>query len=286
MNMQDSDLPTASMAACTALRVSNLSGCALEISPIPGSAREVKIEIQARWGTPLGLQRLLCGPRVLEDDEEIDAGKLDLTFVVDESLLFSWDVTGNPQRDLLLGDGCTVTFKDERCDYVNVVTQEPFSSGVHFFEFVMHQLQDEQWCGVTRDKERAGRAGSDMGWFYYSGRRSASRGALHAPKERVTVKDFDHVSAGDTISILVDMNLGVLVFMLNGNFQGSCNVPTEPLYVTTSLDREGDCVELRKPPLADVPHTAFEALHGEVFQVCLAQAEANDADISDCSEDD
>ena len=32
-----------------------------------------------------------------------------------------------------------------RSDFVNVLTREPIRSGIHYFEFVMHKIGDEQF---------------------------------------------------------------------------------------------------------------------------------------------
>jgi hypothetical protein len=221
----------------------------------------VKDVIEAQWGIPSALQRLLDGHEILSDDEDTVIAESHLTFVLDESPYITWDVAGNPDRSLIKVDGYTVTFENERHDYVNVITQAPIRSGVHFFEFIMHELNDEQWCGLTANKNRAGYRGSSAGWFYYSGRRwGRSVGALHAPNERAFVKEFAKVQSGDVVGMLVNMELGTLVFILNNILQGSCRVPKEPLYLTTSVDVQGDRVELRKSPIADAPKDAHEAL--------------------------
>lgn len=126
----------------------------------------------------------------------------------------------------------------------------------------MHVLGDEQWCGVTHDKTRAGYKGSTDGYFYYSGRRSSRQGALHAPRQRTFQGSFESVSSGDTIGIVIDMHVGVIAFLLNGVVQGACGILRQPLYLTTSPDTANDYIELRKPPLADVPPAAMEALKG------------------------
>merc|ERR1719195_829528 len=227
----------------------------------PLTVTVLKTEIEACCGIPALLQQLLQGTQVLSETEVLEPATGVLTLVVDESPLFAWDVAGNPNRDLLQGDASTVRFREEIVDYVNVVTRAPVSQGIHYFEFVMHHVGDEQWCGVCLDRARAGYRGSDEGWFYYSGRRYSRRGALQAPREKQHVHDFAGVASGDIIGILLDMDHGGLAFLLNGAVQGSCRVPaSRPLYLCTSLDRAGDHVELRKPPLADAPQSATQAL--------------------------
>merc|ERR1712232_1210034 len=124
----------------------------------------------------------------------------------------------------------------------------------------MHTVGDEQWCGVTADGvRRAGSRGASDGYFYYSGRRGASVGALHAPQEREKVMNFDHVKSGDVIGMYLDVGKGPLGFDLNGKFQGLTEVPKVPLYLTTSVDSTDDHVELRKLALAELQHDLLEA---------------------------
>jgi len=257
--------------------VNSLGGeLVVEVSPPPATIMDLKVLICEQRGCPLKLQQLITTDhRICSDDEAlwlhtqlVEAGRLDLTFVIDESPLFTWDLSGNPNGDLLDGQAGLVVYKSDKYDYVNVITEEPVRTGVHFFEFVMHQLRDEQWCGVTAHRDRAGYHGSLDGWFYYCGRRSSSKGALHAGRERRSAegKSFSHVKDGDTIGMLVDVDQGGLAFSLNGVVQGACRVPQVPLYVTTCLDEEEDQVELRKPPLAMVPEGAVEVLAAAVAE--------------------
>jgi len=242
-----------------AVRVQSIAGSTVaEIHPIPASAMLLKSSLNERLGTPIAFMRLVQGPRVLDDLDTLGDGPVTVTLVIDQSPLWTWDVTGNPNHNLLAleanPDGSTVSFAREDCDFVNVNTCEPVRTGRHYFEFLMHKIGDEQWCGVTSRRSRAGNLGSEQGWFYYCARRRrASSGALHAPYERDEVVTFDRVDDGAVIGMLLDADAGVLAFALNGRFQGACRVPVRPLYVTTCLDVEGDRVELRKLPLASGP---------------------------------
>jgi len=251
-----------SFAQMPIVHVQNVAGNLVHSTETcPLTVTVLKTEIEACCGIPALLQQLLQGMQVLSDTEILEPATGVLTLVVDESPLFAWDVACNPNRDLLQGDASIVRFREESVDYVNVVTRAPVSQGIHFFEFVMHHVGDEQWCGVCLDRARAGYHGSDEGWFYYSGRRYSRRGALHAPRERQHVQDFAGVASGDIIGMLLDVDGGGLVFLLNDAIQGSCRVAARrPLFLCTSLDRAGDHVELRKPPLADTPQSATQAL--------------------------
>jgi len=259
-------------------------GVMVEISPVPMNAGLLKTEIEARCGVPTKLQRLMRGVDIMLDGDVLTAELLDatLTLVVDESPLFSWDIANNPNSNLLTGEGGVVVFAG-RLDYVNVVTQEPIRNGLHFFEFVMHEIGDEQWCGVVTDQSRAGYHGSNLGWFYYCGRRSHRKGALHAPFERCAQEEFEHVKNGDVIGMLVDVDEGALVFVLNQTVQGACVVPKQPLYLSTSPDEKDDRVELRKLPVADAPAAALEAIKGPLLMTApIADGNANvesDADL-------
>jgi len=232
---------------------------------------ELKAAIQAKHNVPVALQKLIV-PGQDATDKFVFSESIDVSLIVDETSLWSWDLAKNPDKDLLKGQGGDIVYEDGRYDYINVVTQEPVSQGRHFFELKMHQIGDEQVCGVVQDSSQAGhRYGirSLLSWSYYCGRRPRGWGggslidgkaSLHANGYAVT--QFDMVSDGDVIGMLLDVDRGALVFMLNGKLQGACEVPREPLYINTHLDAKGDRVELTKPPLEEVPQEALDALEG------------------------
>jgi hypothetical protein len=231
----------------------------VQMAELPETYTQLQSVIAEATGVSPGLQKLIVGDMVFGDEDAISDLPSDVTLVVDESPMFTWDIEGNPNSDLLEGRGPEVRFINEAKDYVNVVTREPVVQGKHYFQFVMHKIGDEQWCGVAADgQRRAGSRGDESGYFYYCGRRGASKGALHAPKERAKCMDFDHVKDGDVIGIFLDMSSQSIGFDLNGKFQGVTKAPSSPLYLTTSLDKEDDYVVLRKLPLADVMHDLLE----------------------------
>lgn len=220
----------------------------------PSTVFELKESLQAVQNVPIALQRLMLGETPLEDAYELGAESIDLTFVVDESAYFTWDMASNPDKQLLSGSGSTVCYESGRHDYVNVLTKEPVREGSHYFEFHMHKVGDEQWCGFTPHQERAGHRGEFAGgWFYYSGRRYSSYGELHAGHERKSVQRVEHVKDGDIIGIFLDLDHGVVAFTHNGKVQGACAIAKVPFYLSTSLDAPGDLVELRKPPVQCFP---------------------------------
>mmetsp|Transcript_31563 Transcript_31563/g.57880 ORF Transcript_31563/g.57880 Transcript_31563/m.57880 type:complete len:292 (+) Transcript_31563:75-950(+) len=241
--------------AGTSVTLTTLAGnVVLEMCPAPAKISDVKAAVEASIDVPPAFQRIMTGDRLLDDTDDVDEGCTDLTFIVDETPLFFWNIASNPDTGLLSGSGGDVWYSDEQYDYVNVITQEPIRRGFHYFEFVMHKIGDEQWCGVTLSKERAGHLGGSVpGWFYYSGRRYADKGAFAVMQERNQVKVFEHVRDGDVIGLILDADEGRIVFTLNGRLQGAGAIPKEPMYLTTSLDREHDRVELRKPPVEDSP---------------------------------
>jgi hypothetical protein len=260
-----------SAAETLAVIVRSLAGSLIaRVDPAPNTVELLKKEIEVRCGIPAAVQKLMRGTQVLSGGpllSELQGPSQDLTLVVDEYPLFSWDLEGNPHRSLLGGGGHEVYFADEAVDYVNVVTQAPITRGAHFFEFIMHEIGDEQWCGIAPDDMRAGYRGRDVGCFYYSGRRSNSHGALHAPRERYCQLSNGHwpqyakVDSGDSVGMLLDVDTGAVVFLLNGELQGACQVPPlQPWLLTTSLDTEGDRLELRKKPLAEAPDEALATL--------------------------
>jgi len=206
---------------------------------------------------------------------------MQLTLVVDETPLKTWDVEGNPGKTMLEGHGSVVSSPNLRCDYCNVLTREPIRSGRHYFRFIMHEIGDEQWCGLVSDARQAGPRFSGRSlsaWTYYCGRMGQAfssivdgLGALHAQGR--AVKEFKKLQPrGDIIGMLVDLDVGAVAFDLNGELQGACAVPKEPLWVLTHLDTKRDRVELEKPSLVDAPPANLDALTGALLDVSQGHA--------------
>jgi len=236
----------------------------MPLSTLPETIRELKDDVHSSRGIPIVFQRILSDGAELPDDCQLLCPErkrvLVLTWVCDESPLFWWDIAGNPDGMLLSGSRELVRYESGEYDYVNVITQEPVRTGVHYFEFIMHRIGDEQWCGVSPSKLRAGRRGGGaLGWHYYCGRRQGRSGALHARAERRSIAKFAHVKDGDTIGMLLHTGMHLLAFTLNGVLQGACTIPAEPMYLSTVLDVEEDSVELRKQAVEDFP-VAIESL--------------------------
>ena len=239
------------------LRVRNLAGLLLLEMKSPASLDGLMQDVSKACRMPAELLKLVCdGTPIhsLEELEGISADVVELVAIVDETPCYTWDIEGNPDKEYLSGGGATVTFAPCGPDYVNVLSQVPISHGVHFVEFHMHSLQDEQWCGITLSKDRAGcRGGFIPGCLYYSGRRSHSAGSLDMPKERQHLRELSHVESGDVIGLLVDADLHVALFLLNGQFQGGCRIPEGPMYFCTALDVTGGTVELVRCSVEDFP---------------------------------
>eukprot|EP00927_Polykrikos_kofoidii_P052784 TRINITY_DN4672_c0_g1_i1.p1 TRINITY_DN4672_c0_g1~~TRINITY_DN4672_c0_g1_i1.p1 ORF type:complete len:295 (+),score=39.28 TRINITY_DN4672_c0_g1_i1:87-971(+) len=263
-----------------AISVMNLVGSSLlTVSPCPALVGELKVAIESQEGTPQRLQRLVVNDKDLADTDDL-TGIEEVLMIVDESPLAEWDYDGNPNNDLFNVQGASVFYGSVRVtylpDYCNVLTREPMRRGTYAFEFVMHVIGDEQWCGVTTVPGLAGRRHSGrslLGCFYYCGRRgqrlcSLEDGiaSLHANRESPDTK-FHAVVNGDVIGIAVDADVGAVAFSHNGVFQGACEVlEKKPLYLLTHLDQAGDHVELRR--LADEENTALmEALRDEVKRI-------------------
>jgi len=183
-----------------------------------------------------------------------------------------WNLASNPERRFLQAEGRTVSFpSDAKANFVNVLTSTPISEDAIYFEFLMHKIGDEQWCGVTVDPSQGGMRISGWnlrGWTYYGGRRwehelahrSNGRPSLIANKK--IVQGFARVVSGDTIGMLVDAGEHAVAFLRNGELQGACLLDTQrrEFYAITHLDAEGDTVELRARPSSDAPPIAREAI--------------------------
>jgi len=240
-------------------------------SPVPPTVRELKQLIADSGFMPVALQKLLHedGFAVCADAEALQAVDQAMILVQDETPRWFWDLEGNPSKDQLDIDGGVVKCPKLHTDYTNVVTREPIVSGIHYFEFHMHHYGDEQWCGLTPDKDIAGpeyakAVPSKTGWMYYTGR---GQGALEAAGHHL--KEFKFVNrSGSIIGMLVDCDKGAVAFHLNGDIQGACEIPKNtPLWVLTHVDTRDDHVELRKPSLQDAPPANLDALEGALLDV-------------------
>lgn len=248
--------------ATSKVNVSDLAGNVVLLvgPPPPKRVVDLKIAIEEQHGTPASLQRLIQGDRLLHDSDTFPQTEDSaITLIVDETPLYAWDIEGNPLRANLNGDGSQVTYPEPyTVDYIHVMTQAPVQKGTHYFEFVMHHVGDEQWCGVVADKAQAGNPTHPYnlkGWAYYCGRRSHSKGKLQEWTGAGTKRDVEvaHVKSGDVIGMVVNLDVGMVAFSVNGVVQGSLQVPKVPLYLMTLLDWTDDHVELRKPPLDNAP---------------------------------
>lgn len=260
--------------------IHNLAGVTLAtVNPVPAVVSELKGILEEQTGVPRGLQKLVdsSDSRVYTDTDELDISEeYAMILVRDETLLWTWDFEGNPNADQLQVEGNVVKCPQLRNDYVNVLTKEPIRHGIHYFEFIMHRIGDEQSCGLVSDPSHAGaRHGLRRirGWTYYVGRMSSTRGsirdgmgALHA--EGKAVKEFKKLNReGDVIGMLIDKTQGAVAFSLNGEIQGACAVPQDPLWILTHVDTRSDHVELRKPCLEDAPPAHLEALKGALIDI-------------------
>ena len=256
--------------------VSNLAGGKLaEVMPVPPSVGELRLELEKITGIPAALQKLVKDGEVLKRDDELPREGCELLCVKDETSMFTWDVEGNPDADQIEADGNILRSPGLKSDFVSVLTKEPMRTGLHYFEFVLHMVGDEQWCGVTESREVAGartRGRQLPAVTYYAGRAGRTGGsihnglgALHAFSKAVV--EFEKAcTPGNVIGMLVDVDKRVVAFALDGRLQGACKVPgDQPLYVLTHVDRPGDHVELRKPSLADAPPANLEALGGALL---------------------
>eukprot|EP00746_Dinoflagellata_sp_MGD_P162501 gnl/MRDRNA2_/MRDRNA2_90090_c0_seq1.p1 gnl/MRDRNA2_/MRDRNA2_90090_c0~~gnl/MRDRNA2_/MRDRNA2_90090_c0_seq1.p1 ORF type:complete len:338 (-),score=73.93 gnl/MRDRNA2_/MRDRNA2_90090_c0_seq1:107-985(-) len=241
--------------------------------------KEVKAAIEIRHNLPMSLQRLTVPGQEVTDESVLKGQSFEVGLIVDETPLWSWDISGNTCSELLEGQEGSIVYARGRFDYVNVLTQEPLRQGRHFFEVKMHTIGDEQLCGVMQDKSQAGHVHGIrnlLSWSYYCGRRFERNGsiidgmaALHANGYAVT--EFNKPVNGDVIGMIVDADRGALAFMLNGKLQGACEVPKCPLYIFTHLDQQGDHVQLMKLPLDEAPQEALDALHGPFLQDSTGQ---------------
>jgi len=252
-------------------RVRNLAGDLL-LEMESESMVHLKQKVSEVCGVPEALLKVVKDNEALGnllDLEEITVTDevVELMVLVDDSPCYSWDIAGNPDSEFLKSGASEVVefVNPDTClhpDYVNVLSQSPIEKGVHFVEFILHSLGDEQWCGVTFCPSRAGRRGEQApGVYYYCGRRSSGQGHLDVLRERNHVMPFAHVKSGDAIGLLLDANRGAVLFSLNGVFQGGCKLPLRPVYLSTSLDVYGDCVELRKHPAEDFPVQLEDVIH-------------------------
>jgi hypothetical protein len=266
----------------TQVHILKLSGTIVAtVSPVPKDVLQLKQEICKRTAIPVALQNLLemDGAKPYEDIDTLDVKQNhSMLLVTSERPMYTWDIMNNECTKHVQLEGTSIlTCPQLSTDYCTVLTQEPIRSGVHYFEFVMHVIGDEQWCGVTSDPKMKGpQANPRMAkhsWTYYCGRMGYGgnlrdgMGALHAPGHAVA--EFKRLRPqGDIVGMLVDMDTGALAFDLNGELQGACPIDNRsPLYCLTQPDRPGDKIELRKPSLQDDPRANLAALSGALLDI-------------------
>jgi len=265
--------------------IKSLAGEVLaEIRPVPLDTTSLKHAIAERLrNRPPALQKLVvCGTtRILADGEALAPDEpLEVICLTDEAALWTWDLEGNPDKKYLKFNGSQLTCPELNEDFCNVLTKEPLRSGRHYFQFVMHYIGDEQWCGVTNESSKAGARCSGRSlhaWTYYCGRRGSNysirdgQAALHA-EGRAVVAFEKPKSSGDVIGMLVDMETGAIAFDLNGRLQGACAIPLDcPMWVLTHMDTESDHVQLRKPSWEDAPQANLDALSGALIDLSKGQ---------------
>jgi len=256
--------------ACVVIR--SMAGDELmRFETVPPTVSKLKQLIAESGDIPVALQQLLRedGLAVCADYETLGAVNQEFTLLHDDTPQWSWDLEGNPSKAELDIEGGVVKCPKLRTDYANVLTQEPVTHGLHYFEFHMHYYGDEQWCGLSPDKTFAGPGHkhaipSKSGWMYYTGR---SEGALEAQGRRL--KKFEYVGRSNSIiGMLVDCDNGAVGFDLNGSIQGACEIPKNtPFWILTHLDTRNDHVELRKLSLEDAPPANLHALKGALLDV-------------------
>lgn len=254
------------------LIISSLAGTELfEFTPIPPTVGDVKCLIAESGYLPIALQRLLRQDLTMcdDDDETLNIVDQEMLLVQDDTPLWSWDLEGNPSRGELDIESNIIKCPNLRTDYTNVVTREPIATGLHYFEFHLCQYGDEQWCGLTTDKDMAGpeyakAIPSKKGWMYYTGR---GRAAIEALGRHLKECKFAERS-NSVIGMLVDCSEGSAAFHLNGEIQGACEIPKNTrLWVLTHVDDCSDHVELRKPSLMEAPPSNIDALKGALLDV-------------------
>jgi len=256
--------------------VCNLAGSPLaEITPVPASLAELNQHVEEATGIPAALQKLVKDGEILTASCKLPEEGCELVCVKDETPMYSWDLENNPDADQVQAEGAMLASPNLRSDFVNVLTREPMRSGLHYFEFVLHCVGDEQWCGVTMSRDQAGRrvdGRSLKAWTYYCGRARRCGGSIHNGLGALhacghAVAEFAKAcTPGNVIGMLVDVDRRVVAFDLDGKLQGACRVPgVEPLYVITQMDTPRDRVELRKPSLEDAPPANLEALSGALL---------------------
>lgn len=143
-------------------RVRNLAGDLL-LEMESESMVHLKQKVSEVCGVPEALLKVVKDNEALgnlPDLEEIAVTDevVELMLLVDDSPCYSWDIAGNPDSEFLKSDASEIVefVNPNTClhpDYVNVLSQSPIEKGVHFVEFILHSLQDEQWCEAGQAAE-------------------------------------------------------------------------------------------------------------------------------------
>jgi len=244
------------------------------------SVGDVKALIQESLGIAPKAQQLVFRKKPLQEDEKsleeccVTDGALLVLLVTEVADDFNtdfttWDTERSANAEMLSGDGNVLTCPKLARDYISIVTKAPLIQGTHYFQFTMHKIEDEEWCGVTPFPDQAKNNPYPTGlkgWIYYCGRMGyGTYGALQCIGAKGKPKAAKVQPSGDIIGMSIDLDERRIVFDLNGVYQGGDTISADPMWILTTVDRPGDKIEVNELPLSEMPVECRDRLRSGEF---------------------
>jgi len=244
------------------------------------SVGDVKALIQESLGIAPKAQQLVFRKKPLQEDEKsleeccVTDGALLVLLVTEVADDFNtdfttWDTERSASAEMLSGDGNVLTCPKLARDYISIVTKAPLIQGTHYFQFTMHKIEDEEWCGVTPFPDQAKNNPYPTGlkgWIYYCGRMGyGTYGALQCIGAKGKPKAAKVQPSGDIIGMSIDLDERRIVFDLNGVYQGGDTISADPMWILTTVDRPGDKIEVNELPLSEMPVECRDRLRSGEF---------------------
>lgn len=235
---------------------------------------ELKRAVTKSLGTPAGLQKLVRGDQVLHNSQELPGGLPDVQFVLQKPCC-DWDVDHHPNSDQLqIRENGARDAQGSVPSGVPIMTQEPLTSGVFFFEVVIHQDGNPPECiGLMTANAKAKLYKVRQPWEKAPSQNFCDMKVALNHKGEVTTSGTIKAKAcvyrpRDVVGILVHLDIGAAIILVNNAVQACCALSAgAPLHVACVMDKRpyGSHVELQELSPDHAPANAMQALVGPLL---------------------
>eukprot|EP00930_Biecheleria_cincta_P083384 TRINITY_DN72968_c0_g1_i1.p1 TRINITY_DN72968_c0_g1~~TRINITY_DN72968_c0_g1_i1.p1 ORF type:complete len:269 (+),score=35.57 TRINITY_DN72968_c0_g1_i1:43-849(+) len=261
--------------AGSTVTVRTLAG--LQVAQVLGPilVSELKRAVTKSSGTPAALQKLVRGDQVLHDNQEIPGGPPDVQFVLFYQPCCEWDVDRHPNSEQLqIRENGARDAQGSVPSGVPIMTQEPLTSGVHFFEVVIHQDGNPpESIGLMTANAKAKLYKVRQPWEKPPSQNFWDMKVALNHKGEVTTSGTMKAKAcayrpRDVVGILVHIDIGAAIIMVNNAVQACCALSAgAPLHVACLMDKRpcGSHVELQELSTDQAPSNAMQALVGPLL---------------------